>query len=82
MSINVIKHQKMSKIVYRIGYCPPNPGPKAKLNCKWFTNVLELLDNYKEGDKVYVSHNGSKYQLADIEKIREEFFADEILKNI
>lgn len=69
-------------IKYRIGYCTPNPGPKAKPYCRWYTDVLELLENYKEGDEVYVSYHGGKYRLADIEKIREEVFYDEILKNI
>ena len=65
-------------VKYRIGYCPPNPGPKAKLKCKWFTNVLELIDNYKEGDDVFVSHNGGKYMHTTIDKIRENFYGESL----
>lgn len=59
-------------IKYRISYCPPNPGPKAKPYCRWYTDVLELLENYKEGDEIYVSYHGKKYIKTTIDDILEK----------
>lgn len=62
-------------IKYRIGYCPPNPGPKARPYCRWFTAVNELLKEYKEGDDVYVSYHGKPYIKTTIDNILEKFTA-------
>jgi hypothetical protein len=64
--------------IIRFGYCPPNPGPRSRFKCKWFTDVLTLLDNYKEGDDVFVSHNGGKYIHTTIDKIVENFYGDSL----
>lgn len=62
-------------IKYRIGYCPPNPGHKARLNCRWYTDVNELLKEYREGDDVYVSYHDKPYIKITIDKILEKFTA-------
>ena len=48
-------------ITIRFGYCPPNPGPKAKLRNKWFTNVEDAIKEYK-GETIYISYNNKKYR--------------------
>lgn len=34
-------------MVIRFGYCPPNPGPNAKLKNKWFTNISDVINEYR-----------------------------------
>lgn len=48
-------------ITIRFGYCPPNPGPKAKLRNKWFTNVEDAIEEYK-GETIYISYNKKQYK--------------------
>lgn len=49
-------------ITIRFSYCPPNPGPKAKLRNKWFTKVEDAIEEYKEGETIYISYNNQKYR--------------------
>lgn len=49
-------------ITIRFGYCPPNPGPKAKLRNKWFTKVEDAIKEYREGEIIYISYNNKKYR--------------------
>lgn len=49
-------------ITIRFGYCPPNPGPKAKLRNKWFTKVEDAIKEYREGEIIYISYNNQKYR--------------------
>ena len=51
-----------SNYVIRFGYCPPNPGPKAKLYNKWFTKVEDAIKEYKEGETIYISYNKKPYK--------------------
>lgn len=51
-----------SNYVIRFGYCPPNPGPKAKLRNKWFTKVEDAIEEYKEGETIYISYNNQTYR--------------------
>jgi len=52
---------KKSNVVIRFGYCPPNPGPNAKLKNKWFTDVNDAINNYN-GEKIYISYNRQTYR--------------------
>ena len=42
-------------LVIRFGYCPPNPGPKAKIRNKWYREeefedaINDWMDNPKYG---------------------------------
>ena len=51
----------------RFGYCPPNPGPKKKLNNKWFINKEDAINEYN-GEPIYVSYRG-KYRKITFEKL-------------
>lgn len=53
--------------VIRFGYCPPNPGPNAKLNNKWYTNINDAIDNWN-GESIWIS-SGSKYREISIEQL-------------
>ena len=43
--------------VIRFGYCPPNPGPKARLNNKWYTNVDDAINNWNR-ESIWVKYGG------------------------
>ena len=51
----------------RFGYCPPNPGPKMKLNNKWFTNKEDAINEYNVGS-IYISYGG-KYKKITFEQL-------------
>jgi hypothetical protein len=46
-------------MIIRFGYCPPNPGPKAKINCRWYSNIKDAIDNYNN-QTIWIKKN-SKY---------------------
>jgi hypothetical protein len=50
-----------SNYIIRFGYCPPNPGPKAKLRNKWFTKIEDAIEEYK-GETIYISYNKKPYK--------------------
>ena len=52
----------------RFGYCPPNPGPKTKLNNKWFINKEDAINEYN-GEPIYISYNNQKYRKITFEKL-------------
>lgn len=49
-------------IPIRFGYCPPNPGPKSKINNKWYTDVKSAIENWK-GEPIWVKINGIYRQI-------------------
>lgn len=54
-------------LVIRFGYCPPNPGPNAKLSNKWYTNINDAIDNWN-GESIWIS-SGGKYHKISIEQL-------------
>lgn len=56
----------MAKI--RFGYCPPNPGLKKKLNCKWYTDKKMAIEEYDGSSPIYIQIHG-KYQEITYEQL-------------
>jgi hypothetical protein len=54
-------------MIIRFGYCPPNPGPKARLKNKWFTNKEDAINEYN-GGSIWVSYGG-KYREITLEQL-------------
>lgn len=45
-------------MLIRFGYCPPNPGPKKKLRCKWYNDKETAIKEYNGRDPIYVKYYG------------------------
>ena len=58
-------------MVIRFGYCPPNPGPNAKIRNEWYTNIKDAINEYNGRDKIYISVNKSGYREIDFDKLCE-----------
>lgn len=56
-------------MVIRFGYCPPNPGPNAKLKNKWFTNISDVINEYC-GERIHIK-SGNRYRETTIENLEK-----------
>lgn len=63
-----MKEMMKNNYVIRFGYCSPNPGPKAKLYNKWFTNIQDAIEEYK-GETIYISYNKKAYRKITFEQL-------------
>ena len=50
-------------MVIRLGYCPPNPGPRSKIYSKWYTDVKSTIENWK-GESIWIKINGIYRQIS------------------
>lgn len=53
--------------VIRFGYCPPNPGPKAKPWCKWYTNIDDAINNWNH-ESIWIK-GGGRYREITFEQL-------------
>lgn len=53
--------------VIRFGYCPPNPGPKARRNNKWYTNVDAAINNWNH-ESIWIKY-GSRFKEITFERL-------------
>lgn len=58
----------MGKYIIRFGYCPPSPGPKAKITNKWFNNINDALEAYN-GEILYIKYNNLKYRRITLDEL-------------
>lgn len=64
-------------LVIRFGYCPPNPGPKAKIRNKWYRGdeIEDAINNWDGNSEIWVSYNKQTYRqisFAELCRIHEE----------
>ena len=52
-------------MIIRFNYCPANPGPKKKTNCKWFTNVQDAINNYDGHSSIWIKCGNLKFRKID-----------------
>lgn len=60
-------------LVIRFGYCPPSPGPKAKIRNKWYRDneIKDAINNWDGNSEIWISYNKQKYrQISFIELCR------------
>lgn len=55
-------------VYIRFGYCPPNPGPKKKLKCKWYTDKNTAIEEYDGRSPIYTRIYG-RYQEITYEQL-------------
>lgn len=55
-------------LIIRFGYCSPNPGPKARLNCKWYSDKESAIQNWNN-ERIFISVNNSKYREITINEL-------------
>lgn len=48
--------------VIRFGYCPPSPGPKARIRNKWYTDVNDAIENWDGRSEIWISYNKEVYR--------------------
>lgn len=56
-------------LTIRFGYCPPNPGPKAKIYNKWYSDIKNAIDEYNGRDRIYISYNKKAYRQITFEQL-------------
>lgn len=49
-------------LVIRFGYCPPNPGPKAKIRNKWYREIEDAINDWDGRSEIWISYNKQKYR--------------------
>ena len=49
--------------IIRFGYCPPNPGPKAKIKNKWYREkeIEDAINNWDGQSEIWISYNKRPY---------------------
>ena len=45
-------------MIIRFGYCPPNPGPKAKLKNSGFSDINDAINSYDGKSSIWVKTSG------------------------
>ena len=55
-------------LTIRFGYCPSNPGPKARINCKWYSDNESAIQNWNN-ERIFISINNSKYREITINEL-------------
>lgn len=48
--------------VIRFGYCPPSPGPKARIRNKWYTDANDAIENWDGHSEIWISYNKGVYR--------------------
>lgn len=57
-------------MIIRFGYCPPNPGPKAKLNCRWYSNIDDAINSYDGNSSIWINATGIYRQITYTELLK------------
>ena len=72
-------------ITIRFGYCPPNPGWKAKNGWRWFSSYQDAIEfAYTNNDfnDIWISYNNQKYRKVTIDKLCELWEIEKSTKDI
>lgn len=53
-------------MIIRFGYCPPNPGHKAKPKCKWYRceEISIAIQEYDGRSEIYINASGRYHQVS------------------
>lgn len=51
-------------LIIRFGYCPPNPGPKAKIRNKWYREeeFEDAINGWDGQSEIWISYNKQTYR--------------------
>lgn len=53
-------------MIIRFGYCPPNPGPKAKPRCKWYRadEIEDAINEYDGRSSIWINTTGTYREIS------------------
>lgn len=58
-------------MLIRFNYCPSNPGPNSKPNCRWYLNVQNAIDEYDGKSSIWLRTGKGKYIEISYNKLLE-----------
>ena len=58
-------------MLIRFNYCPSNPGPNTKTNCRWYSDVQSAIDAYDGKCSIWLRTGKGKYIEISYNKLLE-----------